>query len=319
MNRLLLVLITLWLAGCGYVGDPLPPSLKIPLQVEDVKAREIGDKIVVDFTAPLMTTDGIKLENIQAVEVFVGPMQGEFSRERWEQGAKSYPVTAELGKPAHAELPARDFAGKEVAIGVRTRGPKGRASNWSNLVPLMIVAPLVKPAEVKAEPVADGVKLTWKGSAPSYRIYRSQEKAEPQPIGETNSPEYVDQTAAYGTEYRYRVEAFQDKAISEGSETISITPVDIFPPPVPAALAALVSPGSIELSWEPVSARDLRGYRVYRAPVNGEFQVIAEMVNTPAFSDRKLQAGAKYRYVVTAIDQAGNESPRSAPVEATAP
>ena len=35
-------------------------------------------------------------------------------------------------------------------------------------------------------------------------------------------------------------------------------------------------------------------------------------------SDRQIEAGKKYRYAVSAVDQTGNESRRSEPVEAAA-
>ena len=45
--------------------------------------------------------------------------------------------------------------------------------------------------------------------------------------------------------------------------------------------------------------------------------MIAELQAIPSYSDRTAQKGKPYRYQVVAFDRAGNESARSALVEAT--
>jgi fibronectin type 3 domain-containing protein len=42
---------------------------------------------------------------------------------------------------------------------------------------------------------------------------------------------------------------------------------------------------------------------------------IAEVSVVPSYSDRKVEAGKAYHYSISAVDQAGNESPRSAAVD----
>jgi fibronectin type 3 domain-containing protein len=43
------------------------------------------------------------------------------------------------------------------------------------------------------------------------------------------------------------------------------------------------------------------------------------LLEAPAASDRGIETGRRYRYAVTAVDQKGNESARSAAVEVVAP
>ena len=62
-----------------------------------------------------------------------------------------------------------------------------------------------------------------------------------------------------------------------------------------------------------------KGYHVYRAEGDGEFQKIATLVEAPAYSDATAQKGKRYRYAVTAVDTSGNESARSNPQEAIIP
>src|SRR3954468_7761901 len=56
-------------AGCGTPGAPQPPSLHLPKTVEDLKARRIGDKVYLSWTAPAETTDGEGIKAAGNVEI----------------------------------------------------------------------------------------------------------------------------------------------------------------------------------------------------------------------------------------------------------
>ncbi|HJZ96915.1 MAG TPA: hypothetical protein VKE70_10450, partial [Candidatus Solibacter sp.] len=75
-------------------------------------------------------------------------------------------------------------------------------------------------------------------------------------------------------------------------------------------------PASNELSWDPNTEPDLAGYRVYRAIGGGQFEKLADLSPVPAYSDKAIQKGVEYRYAVTALDRAGNESQKSTPATA---
>jgi fibronectin type 3 domain-containing protein len=78
---------------------------------------------------------------------------------------------------------------------------------------------------------------------------------------------------------------------------------------------------SIDLSWLPVTEADLAGYAVFRREGDGEWQRIspAQPVVGPAFHDADVKPGHTYRYAVSAIDQGGHESARSAEAAETVP
>ena len=76
----------------------------------------------------------------------------------------------------------------------------------------------------------------------------------------------------------------------------------------------------IDLLWAPVTDADLAGYNVYRrenearaAKINGD------LVKTPAFRDTAVTPGKSYAYSVSAVDERGNESPRSEEASETVP
>ena len=109
------------------------------------------------------------------------------------------------------------------------------------------------------------------------------------------------------------------------SEPIRVDAADIFPPDVPTGLAAIATQSgtetSIDLSWKANTDSDLAGYIIYRREGDGPWQRIspAEPVVGPAFHDPHVRPGQTYRYAVTAIDQTGHESGRSAEAQETAP
>jgi hypothetical protein len=298
------------LAGCGYPGEPKPPTLEIPSRVTDLRAAEYGSNILVEFTLPALTTEGLALTQVRSVEL------------RVSAGATSQSVNLKAAEPGpiHDAIRASEWIGKDVVLTVRTTGPKGKTSEWSNAVPLSVSAPLSIPANLVAENVAEGVRLRWQGPGPRYRIFRSLTDLTPDRLVESDQPEYVDKTTNYGSTYKYFVQTItaDDLRQSEISEMVAITPRDDFPPAVPAGLSAVAGVSAIELAWERNTEDDFRGYNVYRSTEGAAFEKVAALIDAPAYSDRQVEAGKRYRYTLSSVDQAGNESARPEPVEVTA-
>ena len=130
-------------------------------------------------------------------------------------------------------------------------------------------------------------------------------------IGSAEQPHFVDTTAQFETQYSYAVVALNGGVESPPSEAVKITPLDKFPPSVPGGVTALAGPESIEISWQRSPETDLQGYYVYRSVNGGEFERQGAMLSLPAYSDRQVEHGKSYRYVVNSVDKKGNESARS--------
>ena len=313
-----LAIAALLLGGCGYVGDPLPPALNIAKPVQDLRAVEYGPNIVLDFTIAPLTTEGLVVKRIGTVELHIGPGVAPWDMNQWESKAQVIRLDVQETGAVSREIPAHDFIGKNIVLGVRIVNPKGRPSEWSNLVSMTVRPPLAPPSEIKAESVEKGVRLTWNSDAPSFRIFRETGHEEPAPIGNSEKPEYVDASAHYGVTYRYLLQAVNGNSESVISPAVTITPEDRFAPPPPTGLTAAPGGGGIELVWDRGDAPDLKDYRVYRAVDGQDFQRVAE-VDTPAYSDHQVESGKTYRYAVSAVDQKGNESGKSTTAQATAP
>src|SRR5271169_1861464 len=50
------------LCGCGTPGAPQPPSLEIPKAITDLKAFRKGNVIILTWTQPTKTTDGMLIK-----------------------------------------------------------------------------------------------------------------------------------------------------------------------------------------------------------------------------------------------------------------
>lgn len=306
--------------GCGYLGPIKPPALDIPQRISDLRAAEFGDRIVVEFTVPALTTEGTPLTSVDAVTLYAGVPSNPFTTESWGAGAKKFDVPATGPGPLTFEIPIADFVGKDLTMAVRAKGPKGKMSDWSNLQTLPVRAALTKPFDLKTENLQGGIQVTWKG-APNeqYRVYRATGAETPSLLDSPKTAEFLDATTDFGTGYRYYVEGHEGEL--QHSDMAVSAPVlreDTFPPTVPAGLTPEIGSNSIELSWERNTDPRFQGYNVYRSVNDGPFEKVASLIAAPAYSDRDVQAGKKYRYQVSAVGTNGIESARSAPVEITA-
>ena len=298
------------LSACGYVGPPLPPTLDIPVTITDFRAWEYGNNIEFEFTLPSKTTENLDLTGFRSIELR--------AREDPSQGTI---VPLQLAKPGPftGQVPAQPWIGKTIVLQVRATGPKGKASEWSNPASLAVIPPLATPSVPKALNVSQGVELTWTGVGPHYRIFRAEANGQPQRIADSDTTRYLDETTAYGTRYRYQIQSVAgENQWSVLSDAVEITPADTFAPAVPEGLGAVPTPQSIELAWTRNTETDLGGYNIYRSVDNSPFDKYASLVDVPTFSDSKIEAGKRYRYEISAVDLTGNESARTAPVEAIA-
>jgi hypothetical protein len=156
----------------------------------------------------------------------------------------------------------------------------------------------------------------------------------PEPPAAGTPAAALDATARTGRSYRYTAQRIAQTTLNGHALEVASEPTapalvdyrDVFPPPAPTGLLSAVdTPGhAIDLTWSPVQDPNLRGYLVYRRDrgASGEPQRLtpaANPVTVTAWSDTTALPGHRYAYSVSAVDPAGNESPRSVEVEETLP
>jgi hypothetical protein len=148
----------------------------------------------------------------------------------------------------------------------------------------------------------------------------------------------LDNNIQFGETYEYRAQRVARVPVNGDtlelagplSSPVRVAAVNVYPPAVPRGLAAVATAGeagagpAIDLNWQPGTEADLAGYMVYRREVDATentWQRIspAQPAAAPNYHDANVQPGHTYRYAVSAVDQQGHESARSAPAEETVP
>ncbi|GHF94814.1 fibronectin type III domain-containing protein [Streptomyces filamentosus] len=173
--------------------------------------------------------------------------------------------------------------------------------------------------------------LSWRvpASAVRYEVQAADQASGPYTVlAEVSAPSHVDLSSAPGVNRYYRVRAY-DAADNPSaySATANGDRIDRTPPPPPTGLTVHAYPGENIVYWtysdvHDVSSSDPGSFRVYRSP--GTVLDPAALTRLACAdrsytasggrcTDRDMDQGRYYTYVVTAVDSTGNESLRSAP------
>ncbi|MTD16945.1 choice-of-anchor D domain-containing protein [Nakamurella sp. YIM 132087] len=126
----------------------------------------------------------------------------------------------------------------------------------------------------------------------------------------------ADTSVVNGTAYHYVITSIDTKGNeSDASTEVDATPADSTAPAAPVGLTVTAGDASATVRWTPSTEGDLTGYRVYRSTTSPVSVEAANLVASPTaaqFDDTGLTNGTTYYYVITALDDAGNQSPASA-------
>jgi len=341
------------LAGCGTPGAPMPPSLNLPDPVSDLAVVRIGDMVTLQWTMPRRNTDKLLLKS--DVDVRVCRREGTGTCDAAGPDLKLAPGSA---GSFHETLPAKLLAGspRPLTYFVELKNDHGRSAGMSNGAEVLAGATPAPVEGLAAEVRKDGVVLRWTPGSPGQPVRLERRLLTPQPANQKQGPFtpppqpvkqdlLVDADPQYGraidkqiqvdNTYEYRAQRIVRIAV--GGKTLELDssftlPLrvdvrDIFPPAIPAGLAAVATTGesnggnAIDLSWQPDTEADLVGYIVYRREDGQTWQRIspAQPVLSPAFHDAHVTPGHTYYYAVSAIDQSGHESARSTEAAETVP
>jgi hypothetical protein len=351
----ILLLLLAAFTGCGVPGAPLPPSLDIPKFVGDLKAVRKGDAVALSWTTPTETTDGELIRKPGKMLVQRALSTGKDSTLDFKT-ITELPLSASLKDDHAAMVTAKDSLTDLlhphantmfVVYSVLAQGHNGKSHGLPNRVAVPLVATLPAPQKVRAEPVIEGVRVTWEQTSASpaaearfnaqyaYRIMRRLEAAnEPVMVKQlsVNENSFIDAGIEWEKNYQYwvvPVTLWQDgsrkgEVAGDDSPIISLLAHDSFPPAIPSGVQAVFTPLSqnsfIDITWTPNTENDLAGYNVYRHSGNEpSAKINSELVKTPRFADPGIQPGTKYLYSVSAVDLRGNESGKSEETSETVP
>lgn len=336
------------ISGCASPGPARPPSLHLPRVVTDLSAVRTGDDVILHWTTPEKTTDGLKIQF---------PITAEICREAPVPDAPCIPFKRFIVHPGPSESP--DAVPQTLVTGpatllvyrVRLLNSNGHSAGLSSAAFAVAGAAPPPVQNLHATSIREGAMLEWQPQPTQSFIELDriliQTKALRKPSTKrplqltpsipaevrlrAGKPSVdpggtIDPTAQRGETYRYTAQRVRSVALdghtlelrSAPSTAITVAMRDTFPPKAPTGLAAIPAGHTIDLSWEPNTESDLAGYMVYRqqasstgATIGSPERLTPTPIAVPAFSDHTAQAGQTYSYRVTAIDAAGNESPAS--------
>ena len=250
-------------------------------------------------------------------------------------------------------LPGELTAGepRAVALYVELQNHAGKTAGPSNAAWVAAGAGPPAVTGLRLETKAAGVVLHWEAAAPEKGMVLRMERtlvAEPgaprtneslgvpapeqqtlevdldqaDPGGAVDRDAGLDHTWKYAAERVLKVDlgGHALEIAGAAAEPVTIDAKDVFPPAIPAGLAAVTDDQAkaIDLSWTPDTDADLAGYFVYRRDETagtGWERITGKRVVAPAYSDGTVMTGHKYAYAVTAVDEDGNESGKSGAVE----
>lgn len=346
------------LAGCGMPGTPLPPSLNLPVPVNDLQATRTGERVRLTWTMPTKNTDKLLLKGKVQVRVCRKPNAAECvaTGTLLKDPGEAVDVGQELPQELATGVP------RPLTYYVELLNQNGRSAGLSNsaVVPAGEAPAAVLGLDAQIQKV--GVVLHWRApldgpQATAVRLRRTlltppvapaTARADslappPEPKEQNLIVEVkdrapvgaIDKDIRFGETYEYRAQRVL--RVNAGGETLELdgplsAPVrveaqDVFPPAAPKGLAAVAVIGAngksagVDLDWEPNTEADLAGYAVYRREGGSGWERVSPTVLLvgPGFHDAHTEVGHTYEYAVTAIDQRGHESLQSAPAQETVP
>jgi hypothetical protein len=307
--------------ACGKKGPPLPPLRHNPMPVTDVHVGQQGGDLVVSYQIPTTSVDATKLDEAEA-ELLIAAGAGK--------DAKKLAAPRVAAKPGERRTDTLPLPGPvDTALSVRVRVRSHGAWSGATLpIVFHVREQPVAPASVKAANDPAGVLVSWTADTPSpagtagFVVRRRLDKGEAANLTTrpVPAPPYIDDAAEPGKTYCYsvrRVDSVEPLVASADSAESCLAVKDLRPPAAPTGLAALEREGSLEISWSPSPESDVKSYRVYRTDPGAQApeQIAEKPAPERTYLDKPPRGTS--RYTVTAVDNAGNESAHSNPVEGT--
>jgi len=159
----------LFMGGCASPGPPKPPSLHLPALATGISARRVGDQVLLGWTSPSETSDGLPFQGKMTAEVCreVGPRP----KTPVARAAACVPVRREPVSSGRSEftddLPAPVATGPVVLLTYRVQlfNAAGRSAGLSSEAGFAAggVAPQAI-ADLRVENREAGALLEWTGS-----------------------------------------------------------------------------------------------------------------------------------------------------------
>lgn len=346
------------ISGCGKRRPPLPPTERVQQRTEFLSGVQRGNQVILSWPAPLRNAPDGSVQSIRRIDVYRlaekprAPLpltEEEFATRSTLIGSVDYEQIKNAGDVL-TYTDTLELAGEPARLryAVRYVNAAGQRAAFSNFLLIEPAAKVALPPTLFVtgnEVGEDAITISWQpppanidGSTPvnllGYNVYRSEDSESDSGGAPLNSQlvsgtQYSDRNFKFGNKYRYFVRSVSlgtegGQVESLNSNAITIAPVDTFKPAAPTSLTLAAGPGRISLFFPANTEPDIAGYNIYRStnpdlPKDQWTKLNAEALDRTTFQDEKVEAGTKYYYYVTAVDQAGNVSEPSEVKSETVP
>ena len=302
--------IALLASGCGKVGDPRPPKIRRPAAILDLKATQDKTNVVLTWTNPQRYVDGSNATDLLTVRIL-------------QNGTllTTVPVSGP-GKPQTYSIDTRGALGTTPVYTLEVVTERGKKSAVSTEARIAVMELPGIVSNLKGGMDQHRIRLEWQVptenplGAEVYQVRREDNAFPPVTVTELF---WEDRSAEPGKTYRYVVTAGKGTAspvFGPPSPPLSVLAKDEVRPAAPKGLTPpVVSDSGANLQWNPNTEEDVAGYYVYRSdnPESGWVQ-LGGLWQATYYPDAGYRPGSFYS--VSAVDEAGNTSDKSAPVRA---
>lgn len=346
------------MVGCGKRRPPLPPVERVQQRTELLSGVQRGNRVVLSWPAPLRNAPDESVQSIRRIDVYRlaerpnAPLpltEEEFAARSTLIGSVTYDQIKNAADTL-AYTDTLELAGEPTRLryAVRYVNASEQRAAFSNFLLIEPSARVAEPPTLMStgkEIAEDALTIVWTppdsnidGSTPvnllGYNIYRlddSQSEVSQNPINSSlvSGTQYVDRTFRFTENYRYLVRSVSlgtDGAQVESlnSNTLPVSPRDIFAPSAPASITIAAAPGRLSIFFPANPESDVAGYEIYRStdpdlPKERWTKMTPAPLTRTTFMDENVESGKRYYYYIRAIDQAGNVSPPSEVVAETVP
>jgi hypothetical protein len=343
----LLLSAPLLFSACGKRRPPLPPVERVPQRTELLSGVQRGNQVILSWPAPRRNAPDESVQSIRRVDVYrlaeevddpVSLTEEEFSAratlvgsvpfEELQGGRETVSYTDELSLTEPVRL----------RYAVRYVNAANQRASFSNFLLIEPAAGVSRPPVLEERPeiAQDRIVLRWQAptanvdaSTPAnllgYNVYRvaaaqnepARAPLNPEPLTQTT---FADLSFKFGEEYSYVVRAVSlgtggEPVESLNSNSVTVAPVDVFPPAAPEGLTAVAtaSPLRVNLFFAANREPDVVGYHLYRStdpnqPREQWTSLNRAPLERTTYQDEAVRAATRYYYYVTAVDSAGNVS-----------
>lgn len=346
------------LAGCGKRRPPLPPVERVQQRTELLSGAQRGNQVILSWPAPQRNAPDASVQSIRRIDVYRlaekpgSPLpltEEDFASRSTLIGSVTFDAIRTAGESL-SYIDVLELAGEPARLryAIRYVNAAGQRAAFSNFLLIEPAARIAQPPVILStgkEISEDAITISWQapvtnidGSVPvnllGYNIYRAEEsqtETSQTPLNSTlvSGTQYVDKSFRFGENYRYVVRAVSlgtegAQVESINSNSLSVSPQDIFAPSAPQKLSIVAAPGRVSIFFPANPESDVTGYHIYRStdpdlPKDRWTKLNSSLLTRTTFQDENVEPGKRYYYYLVAVDQTDNQSGPSEVVSETVP